>query len=122
MGVHGRMSPTQRTLKALRDSGAVCDIAEYWNSFSRQRRDLFHFVDIVKLDPKCGMVGIQTTSGSNVSARVKKILEIPAAKTWLECGLEIEVWGWRKIKKKAATGKTVERWEVRVVPIVLSDF
>ncbi len=76
------------------------------------RKDLFGFLDVVVLDGRPGLLGIQCTSGSNVSSRVKKIRDEvwPAAEAWLLAGNRIEVWGWRK---KAG------RWGVRVINISL---
>lgn len=115
-------SPTERTLNKLRKDGALPWKTEYYNQWSRKRHDMYGWCDLVAMMPGNYLLGIQATSGSNVSARVKKILGIPEAKRWLECGLKIEVWGWRKVKKKTARGTTVERWEVRIVPIGLGDF
>jgi hypothetical protein len=109
-------SPTQNTLKTLRKSGYIADIAEYWNSFSRKRKDLFGFIDIVAVvdsefpEP---ILAIQATSYGNISARVKKIKGIPAAKRWLQSGGKIEVWGWHKVGA---------RYQVRTRPVTLEDF
>lgn len=62
-------------------------------------------------------IAVQTTSGSNVSARVKKIAAEPRAKLWLQCGNGIEVHGWRKIGK-AGQRKT---WQPVVKNITLED-
>ena len=65
-------SPTQRTLKMLRDCGWKCQVVERWNSFAKIRIDLFGIIDIVALTDK-GIVGVQATAGSSHSARLKKI-------------------------------------------------
>jgi hypothetical protein len=110
-------SPTQRTLKELRKRGMVCDVAEYWNQFSRRRRDLFHFVDIVALGES--ITGIQCTSGSNGAARKTKIATEcgDAARAWLSSGGRIEVWSWRKVGQR---GKR-KLWEPRIEEITLAD-
>jgi hypothetical protein len=94
-----------------------CHVVEHWNSFARKRNDLFGFIDIVALSDK--IVGIQCTSGSNVSARVKKILDEcqDAAREWLQAGGAIEVWGWRKISKER--GSKVKIWDLRIEQITL---
>ena len=62
------------------------------------RQDLFGFVDILAI--KDGeMLAIQTTSGANSSARVKKIKESDNYPILKSTGCKIVVHGWRKIKK-----------------------
>lgn len=104
------MTPTARTLAACRKTGRIAEVVERWIPRANKRKDLFGFIDIVVLDGLPGVLGIQCTSGSNVSARVKKIREEcwPAAESWLRAENRIEVWGWRK---KAG------RWGVRIVKI-----
>ena len=34
-------SPTQRTLKYLRDKGYTAQVVEHWNAFAKRRIDLF---------------------------------------------------------------------------------
>ena len=70
------ISPTQRTLKRLRDSEdyPLVSIVERWNAFAKIRQDLFGIIDLLAIDSKGNTVGIQVTSYSNISARVKKIL------------------------------------------------
>ena len=119
-----KTSPTQRSLKWLRQRGFTAAITEHWNPHARLRQDLFGFVDIVALCPVVdmvslhsvhGIVAVQTTSGSNVAARIKKIRELGAAKEWLEAGGKIWVHGWRKV---GARGKR-KLWECREVRLEL---
>lgn len=107
------MTPTQRTLAALRKLGHQVAIVERWNQYAKIRQDLFGFIDIVCLTPTA-IIGIQCTSGTNVAARVKKICNEcnPVARAWLQAGGQIEVWGWRKLKVKR--GGKLARWEARV--------
>ena len=113
-------SPTARTLQRLKKDGVLAGVVERYNQYSRKTNDLFGFIDIVALDGNT-VIGLQVTSGSNVSARVHKIKEECAqnAKDWLKCGAKIEVWGWRKLKVKRG-GKAV-RWEPVIVEITLED-
>lgn len=122
-------SPTQRSLKALRDTGYRAQVVEKYNQFARVRQDLFGIIDIVAIKPKhlfecidcesyacdrcdgCGYtitpaqtLGVQTTSYSNMSARIKKIKEAEAFPDLLAAGWIIVVHGWRKNKSK--------RWEL----------
>ena len=40
-------SPTQRSLAALRERGMLAEVVERWNPYTKTRKDLFGFVDIV---------------------------------------------------------------------------
>ena len=49
------LSPTQRTIRALRDQGLVCGIVERFNPHVGPhgiRQDLFGCLDIIALDPE----------------------------------------------------------------------
>lgn len=125
------LSPTQRTLRALRQEGRICDIAEKWNPFGGPiikgkrvgvRRDLFGFIDVVVLDPQRGIGGIQST-GQAFSGHVNKLLDSDCTENvidWLKSKGFVEVWGWRKIKLQRG-GKAM-RWMPRVREITLEDF
>jgi len=99
-------SPTKRSLKLMRDQGYLCEVTERWNPFAKIRQDLFNFVDILCIkDGKT--VAVQTTSYSNMSARIKKIKELDTYPIVRSAGWEIVVHGWKKDK----AGK----WMVREV-------
>lgn len=112
------MTPTQRTRDWLKRRGVLNAIVERWNSFAPRgdggkglRQDLFGFADILAIGPR--IVAIQVTSGTNVAARVEKIYDTTAARTWLEAGGLIEVHGWRKAGPR---GKR-KTWQIRRVAI-----
>ncbi|MHC4938740.1 MAG: hypothetical protein ACYTHK_07210, partial [Planctomycetota bacterium] len=85
-------SPTSRSLALLRDRGAVADVVERWipaGPGRSVRRDLFNFGDIIAVEPdQTGAVIVQTTSGANLAARRKKILDAchEQARAWLAAG------------------------------------
>jgi len=97
-------SPTQRSLKKLRDDGFLAEVTEHWNQYARIRKDLFGFIDIVAVKDKV-TIGVQTTSYGNMGARVKKIQESENLAKLLAGGWRIIVHGWRKNKSN--------RWEVK---------
>src|SRR3989344_8614522 len=106
-----KISPTQRTLKVLREKeGAIAQVVERWNSFAKIRIDLFGFIDIVALRGG-DIVGIQVTSGSNHTARVKKIRDNPISVRWILADGIIEVRSWSKKGKRGEKKKWVERIE-----------
>jgi len=89
-------------------------VVERWNPYARVRHDLFGCIDIVVLDGgPGGPLGVQVTSGSNVSARVAKALAEPRIAAWIASPARFEVWGYRKVGD-AGKRKT---WELRVVTL-----
>jgi predicted TIM-barrel fold metal-dependent hydrolase len=114
------ISPTQRTLKAMREQGRLVGIVErflqYAGSFGK-RQDLFGFIDIIAIDPVDGIIAIQSC-GQDFSGHVKKLTEErnEAVFEWLKHA-PLELWGWRKVKLKRG-GKAM-RWKPRVADIIL---
>ena len=102
-------SPTTLSLKALRDAGYTVAIVEHWNSHTRIRQDLFGFIDILAIRPG-ETLAVQTTSRSNMAARVRKIAEHPNVAAVREAGWSIQVHGWAQKKPRA-------RWECRTVDV-----
>lgn len=109
-------SPTQRSLKLWRNKGWTCQVVEHWNVFSHIRQDLFHFIDIVGIG-NGQTIGIQTTSRVNLNARIKKIINTPESRLWLECGNKLYVDGW---SKKGKVGKR-KLWQCQTVEITLKN-
>lgn len=104
----------------LRENGYRAEVTEHWNAYARIRKDLFGFIDIVALrGNEKGVLGIQTTSAANLSARIEKTLGLPVYKLWLQCGNRIEFHGWRKIKVRKG-GKQI-RWEAIVRRLHLDE-
>jgi hypothetical protein len=112
-------SPTQRSLKLLRDAGYFAGITEKWNQFAHIRQDLFGFCDIVAFKASGPVLLVQTTSGTNVSARVAKIVSNDIARAWLQSeNRVIVVHGWAK---RGDRGKR-KLWDCRVVEVTTADF
>jgi hypothetical protein len=88
-------SPTQRTLREMERRGYECFIVEHWNNWARRRVDLFGFIDILCLGDN-EVIGVQTTSGSNLSARVKKIAEHKNVAAVRKAGIGILVHAWSR--------------------------
>ena len=93
-----KTSPTQLTLRELRKATDCVQVVEHWCPFSRRRKDLFGFIDVIAI---VGMetVAIQTTSWGNVSARAKKIAESDMLPYVRAAGWKLLVHGWRKSPK-----------------------
>ena len=103
-----KTSPTQRSLKLLRERGWLCEVVERWNPHAKVRKDLFNVIDIVALSSET-IIGVQTTTVSNMAARRAKILAEPAVKRWLRAGGQISLHGWVKAGPR---GKP-KTWQVR---------
>jgi hypothetical protein len=106
------VSPTQRSLSHLRQQGYLVAIVEHWNSFTRRRNDLFQFADLLAV--KDGItLAVQTTSGSNMAARLSKLTGIAAVGQCIRAGWRVEIHGWAKHKVKR--GGKAYRYELRKV-------
>lgn len=84
-------------MKLLRERGFECGIVERFNSFTKQRFDLFGIIDLIAIKEHT-IVGVQSC-GSAYSEHMKKMLASDKAIDWLEAGGELMLIGWRKIKK-----------------------
>lgn len=104
------MTPTQRTLKLMRERGWHAEVTERWIPGANIRRDLWTICDVLCLHPQTGeILAVQTTSASNLSARVKKIAECEALPLLRKCNIGVHVHGWRKPCKGRRTWAVVER-------------
>jgi len=112
-------TPTMRTLKYCRDLDRVCGNVERWNPHMRIRQDLFGFIDIICIDPKQGIVAVQST-GSAHSQHIKKLTieREEIVKIWL-AQAPLELISWRKVKKKRG-GKAMV-WKPRICDFTLDD-
>src|SRR6185312_3163590 len=75
-------SPTARSLEFLRKSGdpAVVEKHSPFGGKFGKKHDLWGYIDILSLPyDGSGIIGVQTTSGSNVAARRSKIMGITPA-------------------------------------------
>ncbi len=113
-----KVSPTQRTLKLLRNEGYTAQVVEKFVSWIHSRIDLFHCIDIVAVRSDIqGVLGVQTTSQTHASDHVKKALGVKELQVWLEAGNKFEVWSWGK---KGARGKA-KKWQVDKRKITLDN-
>ena len=87
------ISPTQRSLAEMRKRGYLCSVVEHWNMFAKIRQDLFGFVDIICIGDN-ETIGVQSTSYSNVSARINKIANHDNVGAVRKAGWRILVQGW----------------------------
>ncbi len=99
-------SPTQRTLKRLRELGYLVQVVEHWNPHARIRQDLFGFIDVLAVR-EGEVLAVQACASGDASKRARKIAEHANVSAVRKAGIRIEVHAWRKL----ASG----RYEVRVV-------
>lgn len=93
-----KTSPTQRSLALLREKYPLVQVVEKWNPHARIRQDLYGIIDILCVGDR-ETVAVQTTSGSSVSARIKKMMDSPALPHLREAGWRIIIHGWTKNSK-----------------------
>jgi len=91
------MTPTERSLKYLREQGYLCAIVEKWNPHARIRQDLWGWCDILAIK-KDEVLAVQVTS-TGVAARITKIQNSDTVGRVREAGIRIEVHGHRKNSK-----------------------
>jgi len=89
------ISPTQRSLAYLRDQGWLVATVERWNPHAKVRQDLFGILDLLAVRDG-ETLGVQTTSGSNVAARARKIADSSHVDALQRAGWRLVVHGWRK--------------------------
>lgn len=102
-------SPSARSKKYMESFGYRVGTVERYVSFTRRRHDLFGFLDLIAMRGP-DLVGIQTTSGSNLAARIDKAKALDTFAEWRKVG-RVEFHGW---SKKGPKGKR-KTWQVRVV-------
>ena len=120
------MSPTQRTIRELKNQGRMCGIVERFINRPGThgiRIDLFGFGDIICCDRVRGIIAIQSC-GQGFAEHYRKITKdeyvANNAIEWLNCGGRIELWGWRKILKNR--GGKLRIWSPRIKEITFEDF
>ena len=93
------ISPTQRTLKRMRDSGdyVLVQVVEKWNAFARIRQDLWNF-DILGISITGETHAIQVTTYGNMNARIKKITDAEATPHLRDADWVLLVEGWKREK------------------------
>jgi len=97
------MTPTQRSLKTLRELGYLVEVVEKWNSFTRTRKDLWGWADLLAVR-RGEVLAVQVTAQA-VANRVQKVTDSETIGRVREAGVRVEIHGWRK----NAQGRYIQR-------------
>lgn len=115
-------SPTQKSLKVLRDAGWKADVAEKFIRLPNHpaggfRRDLFNVADIVAVKKGEPVLFVQTTDSTSVAHHLEKLRDEEHAATVevLVAVGRVEIHGWAK------PTKTIRRWRQRILEIGPED-
>jgi len=92
-------SPTQLSLKLLREQGWLVDVVEKWIPGANIRKDLYGFGDLLCIKGKDTLI-VQTTTASNMLARINKIADHENVGKVREAGWAIHVHGWHQDDKR----------------------
>lgn len=108
-----RISTLQRSRELLEADGYHVEVVER-NERTRHRVwkvDLFGFLDLLAIR-RGEVLGVQTTTSSNMAARVTKITDSPLLPRVREAGIRVVVHGWsaRVVKR----GEAAREWVCRV--------
>ncbi len=107
------MSPTAQSLAYLRAGGWIAAIVERWIERRGIRVDVWHFADLLAAHPRDRQIAlVQTTTASNLSARVTKAKRQPELRVWLAAGGRFFLHGW------APWGG---RWHPKVIELAGAD-
>ena len=108
------VSPTQRSIKHLKEDGWLPAVVERWNPHARIRQDLYRFADVIAIKSGHRPKLIQITS-SGWASRFTKVTEEPFALLCLQSGFDIEVHGWRKLKTNR------NRFTIKILSVEMKD-
>jgi len=104
------VSPTARTLLALRKSGYRAAVCEKWNPHAKVRQDLFNFIDLIAVGE--GRIwGVQVSMMGDRTRRLEKLTTPPveaAVRDWLVAGGRVSILAWTKHQPKK--GRVRHRW------------
>lgn len=96
------MTPQARAIGVLRGQGFEVDTVERISRVRGMtwRNDLFGAFDLLAVNAEGVVKAVQVTSRSNVSARVRKLADLPVLGWLRKAGWSLEVWGYGKTVTK----------------------
>lgn len=109
-------SPTQLSLKYLRDLGYMAEVVEKTIPHTFIKKDLFGFIDIIAIKPgTTGVLGVQCTSDGARKAHTDKQKTLSKElDIWTNCGnrLVMHCWGKKKYKLKSGIWSNASKWRM----------
>lgn len=93
------MTPSQRSVKYLREKGYVVANVEKYNYFTKRKHDLYGCIDLLAIGDG-ETLAVQVTSKSNIKARINKIAEAEAFPEMLRSKWRVIVHGWHKVNNR----------------------
>lgn len=110
-------TPTARTKKRYERLGYRVGTVERWVPQARRRIDLYGIFDLLAIS-ESETIGIQATTTTNLSARVRKLREAEILPLWLAApGRRAIVIGWSRRGPWGA----VKRWQPRELELSLGE-
>lgn len=91
------MTPSARSLHALRERGYKAESVERWIPSANVRKDLFGWLDIIACHPTMGILGVQVSTSEHRKARLDKARSCPGLIIWRLAGGRLAFHGWRKL-------------------------
>ena len=88
-------SPTQLSLKWLKEQGYLAEVVERWIPGANIRKDLWGWCDIIAIKDE-ETVAVQCTSWNNISSRVRKVSESETIGAVRKANWTVWVIGWKK--------------------------
>lgn len=89
------MTPSQRSIKLLREQGYQVANVESYNAFTKRKHDLYGCIDLLAIG-NGETLAVQVTSKSNMKARINKIADADAFPEMLRSKWRVIVHGWFK--------------------------
>lgn len=95
-----KLNTERLCIEHARGMGWLIDSTERWIPYAHIKKDLYGFIDLLAIDKEYNIYGIQTTSYSNMNARIDKILNHENYERVKNSKIQITVWAWKKITTK----------------------
>ncbi len=119
---------TQKSLEKMRKEDLSPWIVERFVGIGKMgiRKDLYNIIDIIGIDPTTKkFIGVQSSVLGQRTEHMKKLTEDCAemSKLWLSTGSTLQLWSWRKLKKRKKDGtfSKVYTWEPKIDEIKIED-
>lgn len=97
----------------LRKHGWTFHRVEVANAWGAVNQDMWKCIDYLCCRPGDGIVLVQVTSPTNISAHFKKIKDAPEIPEWLKSGGKVELHIWSQENGKGSP------WNLQRIPIVM---